>query len=88
MTNLFGEFFGTFVLISFGCAVCAVGLSFGGPAGYAVKPARDLGPRIVHAVLPITGKGSPDWGYAWIPAAGPMIARALAVPISRAIGAL
>lgn len=69
-----------------GILVWSVGLSFGGPTGYAINPARDLGPRIAHAVLPIAGKGSSDWGYAWIPVAGPMIAGVLAVVISRAIG--
>jgi len=49
------------------------GLSLGGPTGYAINPARDLGPRIAHALLPIAGKGTSDWGYAWIPIAGPVI---------------
>jgi len=56
-----------------GVIVMAIGLSLGGPTGYAINPARDLGPRIAHAVLPIAGKGSSDWGYAWIPIAGPII---------------
>ena len=51
----------------------AIGLSLGGPTGYAINPARDLGPRIAHAVLPIAGKGDSDWGYAWIPVIGPII---------------
>ena len=50
-----------------------IGLSLGGPTGYAINPARDLGPRIMHAVLPIPGKGPSDWGYAWIPVVGPLI---------------
>ena len=49
------------------CLVFAIGLSLGGPTGYAINPARDLGPRIMHAILPIPGKGPSDWGYAWIP---------------------
>jgi glycerol uptake facilitator protein len=53
--------------------VWGIGLSLGGPTGYAINPARDLGPRIAHAVLPISGKGGSDWGYAWIPIAGPII---------------
>lgn len=55
-----------------GLIVMAVGLSLGGPTGYAINPARDLGPRIAHAVLPIDGKGDSDWRYAWIPVAGPI----------------
>ncbi len=56
-----------------GVIVMAIGLSLGGPTGYAINPARDLGPRIAHAVLPIDGKGTSDWGYAWIPIVGPII---------------
>jgi glycerol uptake facilitator protein len=51
----------------------AIGLSLGGPTGYAINPARDLGPRIAHAVLPIAGKRNSDWGYAWIPIIGPIV---------------
>jgi glycerol uptake facilitator protein len=53
--------------------VLGIGLSLGGPTGYAINPARDLGPRIMHAILPIGSKGSSDWRYAWIPVAGPII---------------
>jgi glycerol uptake facilitator protein len=56
-----------------GLIVLAIGLSLGGPTGYAINPARDLGPRIAHAVLPIPGKGSSDWAYSWIPIVGPTI---------------
>jgi glycerol uptake facilitator protein len=56
-----------------GLLVLAIGLSLGGPTGYAINPARDLGPRIVHAILPIPGKGSSDWEYAWIPVVAPII---------------
>jgi glycerol uptake facilitator protein len=56
-----------------GLLVVGIGLSLGGPTGYAINPARDLGPRIAHAVLPIAGKGGNDWGYAWIPVVGPII---------------
>jgi glycerol uptake facilitator protein len=56
-----------------GLLVLAIGLSLGGPTGYAINPARDLGPRIAHAVLPIAGKGGNDWGYSWIPVVGPII---------------
>jgi glycerol uptake facilitator protein len=53
--------------------VVGIGLSLGGPTGYAINPARDLGPRIVHAVLPVPGKGTSDWAYAWVPVVGPVI---------------
>ncbi|GAA1083994.1 MIP/aquaporin family protein [Nocardiopsis metallicus] len=56
-----------------GLLVLGIGLSLGGPTGYAINPARDLGPRIAHALLPIPGKGSSDWGYAWIPVVGPIV---------------
>lgn len=58
--------------------VWAIGLSLGGPTGYAINPARDLGPRLAHALLPIAGKGESDWSYAWIPVVGPLIGAALA----------
>lgn len=56
-----------------GLLIISIGLSLGGTTGFAINPARDLGPRIVHAILPIFGKGSSDWGYAWIPVVGPII---------------
>ena len=56
-----------------GLLVLAIGLSLGGPTGYAINPARDLGPRIMHAILPIPGKGPSDWSYAWIPVVAPLI---------------
>ncbi len=56
-----------------GFLVFVIGLSLGGPTGYAINPARDLGPRIAHALLPIAGKGGSDWGYSWIPVVGPII---------------
>lgn len=61
--------------------VVGIGLSLGGPTGYAINPARDLGPRIVHALLPLPNKGGSDWSYAWIPVAGPLIGAALAAGI-------
>jgi glycerol uptake facilitator protein len=61
-----------------GLLVLAIGLSLGGPTGYAINPARDLGPRIMHAILPIPGKGGSDWEYAWVPVIGPLIGGALA----------
>lgn len=91
--NLLSEIIGTFVLVFgvfavggpsapitplvVGFLVVAIGLSLGGPTGYAINPARDLGPRIAHAVLPIAGKGSSDWAYSWIPVVGPVIGGAL-----------
>ncbi|MFE1033713.1 MIP/aquaporin family protein [Streptomyces sp. NPDC058807] len=68
---------GTLVLIV-ALLVVGIGLSLGGPTGYAINPTRDLGPRIVHTFLPIPNKGTSDWGYAWIPVAGPLIGGALA----------
>jgi len=56
-----------------GFLVWAIGLSLGAPTGYAINPARDLAPRIAHALLPIPGKGDSDWGYAWIPVVGPAV---------------
>jgi glycerol uptake facilitator protein len=58
--------------------VWAIGLSLGGTTGYAINPARDLGPRLAHAVLPIAGKGSSDWSYAWVPVLGPILGAAAA----------
>ena len=58
--------------------VLGIGLSLGGPTGYAINPARDLGPRIAHFILPIEGKRDSDWSYAWIPVAGPIIGAILA----------
>lgn len=61
-----------------GVIVWSIGLSLGGPTGYAINPARDLGPRIAHALLPVAGKGGSDWGYAWIPIVGPIVGGVLA----------
>lgn len=60
-----------------GLLIFSIGLSLGGPTGYAINPARDLGPRLVHALFPIQGKGSSDWDYAWVPILGPLIGGAL-----------
>ncbi|ASO22582.1 glycerol uptake facilitator protein [Actinoalloteichus hoggarensis] len=75
-----GTVFGNAALGYAGVAflVVAIGSSLGGPTGYAINPARDLGPRIAYAVLPIKGKGTPNWGYAWVPVVGPLIGAALA----------
>jgi len=61
-----------------GVLVWAIGLSLGGPTGYAINPARDLGPRIAHAILPIAGKGTSDWGYALVPVIGPLVGGSIA----------
>jgi glycerol uptake facilitator protein len=68
------------------CLVWSIGLSLGGTTGYAINPARDLGPRIAHAVLPIAGKTDSDWGYAAIPVLGPLIGAALAAAVVRLTG--
>ena len=68
-----------------GALVWGVGLSLGGPTGYAINPARDLGPRIAHAVLPIAGKGGSDWGYSWIPVVGPMAGGAVAAVLLKSV---
>lgn len=69
-----------------GLLVLAIGLSLGGTTGYAINPARDLGPRVIHALLPIPGKGSSDWGYAWIPVVGPAVGGVLAALAYMALG--
>lgn len=69
-----------------GILVWAIGVSLGGSTGYAINPARDLGPRIAHAILPIAGKGSSDWGYAWIPVVGPIVGAVLAVFVHQFLG--
>lgn len=66
-----------------GALVWGIGLSLGGTTGYAINPARDLGPRIAHALLPIPGKGSSDWGYALVPVVGPLVGAGLAAYILR-----
>jgi glycerol uptake facilitator len=68
-----------------GSLVWGIGLSLGGTTGYAINPARDLGPRIAHAILPVAGKGSSDWGYAPIPVVGPLLGGALAGLLLRSL---
>jgi glycerol uptake facilitator protein len=70
-----------------GCLVWSIGLSLGATTGYAINPARDFGPRLAHALLPISGKGPSDWAYAWVPIIGPCIGGALAGYLLRLIGA-
>lgn len=69
-----------------GILVWAIGLSMGGTTGYAINPARDAGPRLAHALLPIPGKGSSDWRYAWIPVVAPLIGGALGGLLMRVAG--
>jgi glycerol uptake facilitator protein len=92
--NVVTEAIGTFVLVfvilffagspsglgplAVALLVVGIGNSLGGPTGYAINPARDLGPRIAHALLPIPGKGSSDWGYSWVPIVGPIVGGVIA----------
>ncbi len=69
-----------------GFLVWAIGLSLGGPTGYAINPARDLGPRIAHAILPIAGKGSSNWKYAWIPVVAPIVGGIAGAMLFKAVG--
>ncbi len=77
--------FGPFLV---GWLVMVIGMALGGPTGYSLNPARDLGPRIAHAVLPIAGKGDSDWGYSWVPVFGPYAGAAVAFFIARALGVM
>ncbi len=74
-----------FAALLIGFLVWAIGLSLGGPTGYAINPARDLGPRIAHAVLPIAGKGTSDWEYSWVPVVGPIIGGILGGVVYQAV---
>ena len=90
VTEITATFVLVFVILTFGGSpsglgplsvallVVGIGVSVGGPTGYAINPARDLGPRIAHALLPIDSKGSSDWSYSWIPVVGPLIGGSLA----------
>ena len=98
--NLVTEIIATFVLVfwvlvngptptqigplAVALVVVGIGASLGGPTGYAINPARDLGPRLAHAVLPIPGKGGSDWSYAWVPVVGPIIGAVLAGLLGKA----
>jgi glycerol uptake facilitator protein len=68
-----------------GFFIVAIGISLGGTTGYAINPARDLGPRLAHAILPIFGKGKSNWGYAWIPVVGPIIGGVLGAQFHKAV---
>jgi len=90
VTEIIATFVLVFVILLFGSTpsglgplavallVVGIGASLGGPTGYAINPARDLGPRIAHALLPMKGKGNSDWGYSWVPVVGPLIGGVLA----------
>ena len=98
VTEAIGTFVLVYVILQFGntpsgvgplavaLLVVGIGASLGGPTGYAINPARDLGPRIAHAVLPIRGKGGSDWGYSWVPVVGPLIGGVLAGLVAAAVG--
>lgn len=102
LTEVIGTFVLVFVVIAIGAKavgatgalnplmvgllVWALGVSLGGPTGYAINPARDLGPRIAHALLPIPGKGGSDWAYAWVPVAAPLVGGLFAMACASAAG--
>jgi glycerol uptake facilitator protein len=77
---------GSLQIIVVAFLVWVIGLALGGTTGYAINPARDLGPRIMHAILPIPGKGSSDWGYSWIPVVGPLVGGAIAALLYGVLG--
>lgn len=76
---------GTLGLVPVALLVFAIGLSLGGTTGYAINPARDLGPRIAHAFLPVPGKRDSDWSYAWVPVVAPIVGGALAALVNSAL---
>jgi len=76
---------GTLDALPVALLILGIGLSLGGPTGYAINPARDLGPRIAHFILPITGKRNSDWGYSWIPVLGPVIGGLLAALLFKVV---
>ncbi|MHC0430579.1 MIP/aquaporin family protein [Streptomyces sp. O3] len=76
-----GNGLGTLGALITAFVVVSIGLSLGGPTGYAINPARDLGPRIVHSLLPLPNKGGSDWSYSWVPVVGPLIGGAVAAGI-------
>jgi glycerol uptake facilitator protein len=100
VSEVIGTFVLIFVILAFGTPgsptgalgalsvallVVVIGLSLGGTTGYAINPARDLGPRIAHAILPVPGKGDSDWSYAWIPVVGPIVGAIAAALIYSAV---
>ena len=98
VTEVIGTFVLVYVIVAFGSTpsglgplavgllVVGIGASLGGPTGYAINPARDLGPRIAHALLPIPGKGSSNWAYSWVPIVGPLIGGALGGFLASVVG--
>lgn len=98
VTEVIGTFVLVYVVVAFGSTpsglgplavallVVGIGASLGGPTGYAINPARDLGPRIAHALLPIPGKGSSNWAYAWVPIVGPIIGGVLGGFLASVVG--
>ncbi|KIF70627.1 glycerol transporter [Streptomyces sp. AcH 505] len=82
--NQKGDGLGPIGILITSFVVVGIGLSLGGPTGYAINPARDLGPRIIHAILPLPNKGGSDWTYAWVPVIGPFAGAALAAGFYRA----
>jgi glycerol uptake facilitator protein len=97
VTEIIATFVLVFVILTFGgtpsglgplavaLLVVGIGASLGGPTGYAINPARDLGPRIAHAILPIKGKGSSDWAYSWVPIVGPLLGGTIAGLVAHTI---
>jgi glycerol uptake facilitator protein len=99
VSEVIGTFVLVFVVLAFGdnkglaglgplsvaLLVLVIGLALGGTTGYAINPARDLGPRIMHAILPVAGKGGSDWGYSWIPVAGPVVGGIIAAVVYKYI---
>ncbi|MEW1819737.1 MIP/aquaporin family protein [Arthrobacter sp. NPDC080031] len=97
VTEIIATFVLVFVILTFGgtpsglgplavaLLVVGIGASLGGPTGYAINPARDLGPRIAHAILPIKGKGSSDWAYSWVPIVGPLLGGTIAGLVAHSI---
>ena len=97
--NLITEIIGTFMLVfgilalpaefptglAVALLVVGIGMSLGGPTGYAINPARDLGPRLMHFILPIAGKGDSDWSYSWIPVVGPIIGGVIGALVGDAV---
>lgn len=98
ITEIIGTFILVFVILAFGktpselgplpvaLLVVGIGASLGGPTGYAINPARDIGPRLAHALLPIRGKGPSNWSYAWVPVVAPIIGGVLAGVAARVVG--